>query len=539
MKKSSKEDKITIILAIVQLVVSFFTDYYIRKINIFNLTSAYDAIIFVTNKLIAFCVYIALWKIIFVLKNRIKSKDSKVCSFLQIFIIYFAINIILLIITWPGIWRFDECKILECVTQYRLEYWQHYLTSIFYNIALMLIPIPSGVIIVQIAVISCIVAYIISNFKELLKNKKLANILYIPFLLLPLLDTNLYPIRLSIYTYIELLLVCQLIFMANKEKITPKDILILLISLIILSVWRNEGILFLVLIPIICIFFLKKGIPKLSRRIGISLLTVIISIALIIPQEKSYKETTKNRYEFTSFVNQLQVVVRKDIENGQMSEETKEKINKVIDIDTFLKFDRGIYAHNNERMYNDYSPEEYKELKKIYQKLVLKYPTEVIKERLSLFLQTSGFKQNTNVHVDNTRIIYTRQTNLAMEEFRTKYATAKPISLEIRNSAINMLEGWNLNCYDNCETNIIFNIFYNVVPSMIVVFAACIISLIKRKWISFFTFGIILLKAVAIMLTAPDTFFMYYLPIYLVGYFTLILAIVLKIDKNKNVKILL
>ena len=528
MKKLSKEDKTTIILAIVQLVFSFFTDYYIRKINIFNLSSAFDVMLFVTNKLIAFCVYIALWKIIFVLKNRIKSKDSKAYSFLQIFIVYFAINIILLILTWPGIWRFDECKILECVTQYRLEYWQHYLTSIFYNIALMLVPIPSGVIIVQIAVISCIVAYIISNFKELLKNKKLANILYIPFLLLPLLDTNLYPIRLSIYTYIELLLVCQLIFMANKEKITPKDILILLISLIILSVWRNEGIL-----------FLKNGIPKLSRRIGISLLTVIISIALIIPQEKSYKETTNNRYEFTSFVNQLQIVVRKDIENGQMTEETKEKINKVIDIDTFLKFNRGIYAYNDERMYKDYSPEEYKELKKIYQKLLLKYPAEVMKERLSLFLQTSGFKKDANVHVDNTRIIYTRPTNFAMKEFRTKYATAKPISLEIRNNAINMLEGWNLNCYDNCETNIIFNIFYNVVPSMIVVFAACIISLIKRKWISFLTFGIILLKAVAIMLTAPDTFFMYYLPIYLVGYFTLILAIVLKIDKNKDVKILL
>ena len=100
------------------------------------------------------------------------------------------------------------------------------------------------------------------------------------------------------------------------------------------------------------------------------MLTVIISIALIIPQEKSYKETTNNIYEFTSFVNQLQIVVRKDIENGQMTEETKEKINKVIDIDTFLKFNRGIYAHNDERMYKDYSPEEYKELKKIYQKLL-------------------------------------------------------------------------------------------------------------------------------------------------------------------------
>ena len=106
------------------------------------------------------------------------------------------------------------------------------------------------------------------------------------------------------------------------------------------------------------------------------------------------------------------------------------------------------------------------------------------------------------------------------------------------------LQDTRINDYINLKNNeasikAVFNIFYNVVPSMIVVFAACIISLIKRKWISFLTFGIILLKAVAIMLTAPDTFFMYYLPIYLVGYFTLILAIVLKIDKNKDVKILL
>lgn len=538
MLRDKKSQILIVTLAIVSLIISFGTDVFIREYTIFNVNTTKEIVTLIVNKLIAFLLYLVLWSLALYIAKKIKEKDKKTLNFLQVFIVYFTINIILLILTWPGIWRFDEFKILACVKNYELEYWQHYLTSVFYNLALMIIPMPTGVIIAQIAVISAIVAYIISSFKGLFKNKKIANILYVPFLLLPLLDANLYPIRLSIYTYIELLLVCQLIFMANKEEYTNKDVAILLASLILLSVWRSEGILFIALIPIICIFFLKKRFPQVLDRIFITVVSIIISVCLIVPQENSYKVSTNNQYEVTSYVNQLYVVVKKDLENGEMSEETKDTLNKVIDLDYFMSFKTGIDAHNCGLLYREnYTKEEYNAFKKEYKKLAKKYFGDVLKERITLFMQTSGFEKDINVHVDNTRIIYTRPANKAMSDFRTLYKTAQPLSLSIRNNVINILEGWNLNT-NNINTNITFNIFYNVVPSIIIVTILCIICLIKRKWITLLTLGISLAKAFAIILTAPDTFFMYYLPIYIVGYFMLALIIALKIDKNENVKIL-
>lgn len=536
-KKVQKKDILIVVLAFLQLIVSFFTDLFIRKINFIQWNSITDIFILIFNKIIAFILYLLFWKMIFYIKDKVKSKDKKTCSFLQSFIFYFTFNIILLLLTWPGIWRYDECKILACASFYTLEYWQHYITSIFYSISLMFIPIPSGVIIAQMAVIAMIVAYIISEFKQIVNNKKLVYLLYIPFFLLPILDTNLYPLRLSIYTYIELLFVCQLILMNHKQFATKKDIALLLITMILLSVWRSEGILFLILIPIICIVFLKKSIKERKYRFLLTGITILISLILILPQEMNYRIESSNKYEMTSFIDQLQVVVKKEIENGQMEEETRQKIEKVIDIDEFLKYRRGIYANNYGNLYKEYTQEDYKELKKIYKELLVKYPIDVLKERLNLLLETSGFKNDINVHVDNTRVIYKRPANLALHEFRTIYKSTSPISLNLRNGVINILEGWNISA-EQCDTNISFNIFYNVIPSIIIVTVLCIISLFKKKWISLFIFGIILLKAIAIILTAPDTFFMYYLPIYLVGYFMLMLAIVLKIDKNKEIKIL-
>ena len=51
-------------------------------------------------------------------------------------------------------------------------------------------------------------------------------------------------------------------------------------------------------------------------------------------------------------------------------------------------------------------------------------------------------------------------------------------------------------------------------------------------------FGFQLLKSFLIIATAPDCFFMYYLPIYMTGYFILVLSIVnIIINKNKEEKI--
>lgn len=525
-----KEERLPLIIALIHWVISFFLDQFIFKINIFNINSLSAVIKLILMKAISLVLYLVIWKFLFSFGRKIKNKDKNSGNILKIFLIYFSINIVILILTWPGIWRWDEFNILNYVSQYKLEFWQHYFTSIMYLLSYMLIPIPSGVIICQIAIASGIVAYIISNFKKIFNNSKWTYLLFIPFLLLPVLDHNIYPIRLTLYSYIELLLVCQLIFIKKLGKNTKKDFIILSIILILLSVWRSEGILFIILIPILYIFVFKEEIKDLKIRIMYTIFTIAIAIMLIIPQQYVYKNEYSDRYDVTSYINQLYVVTKAEMRENPDSEELK-VIGKVIDYNEFFKYTRGIYAHNTDKIYKkDATKNDYENMKKAYTKLLKKYPLDVLKERIDIFLKTSGFVKDYNVHVENTRDIYTRPANYSLLLFRNLYSTTKPINLDIRNSVISFLE-----CYDGEHTNFAFHMFYNVIPSMIIIAILIFVCLIKKNWMLFFTFGAILAKALAIILTAPDCFFMYYLPIYLVGAFMLWLGIItLILDKIKK-----
>lgn len=103
--------------------------------------------------------------------------------------------------------------------------------------------------------------------------------------------------------------------------------------------------------------------------------------------------------------------------------------------------------------------------------------------------------------------------------------------MNVRNATIDILEGHNIK--DSSKTNITFNIFYNVIPSMIIMIIISIICLIKKKFIMPLIFGMQLLKAFAIIYSAPDCFFMYYLPTYMTGYVILTMFIICLKDKNK------
>lgn len=115
-------------------------------------------------------------------------------------------------------------------------------------------------------------------------------------------------------------------------------------------------------------------------------------------------------------------------------------------------------------------------------------------------------------------------------------SVTKPINLQLRNAVIDILEGHNIK--DSTKTNITFNIYYNVVPSIIIMIAISIVCLVKKKYIMPLVFGTQLLKSFGIMLTAPDCFFMYYLPTYLTGYFIgILLLITFLYNKKREEKI--
>ena len=103
-------------------------------------------------------------------KNR---KIPKIKNEIIISCIYLLILSILLICIWPGAWSWDDIDVLKGASWFELTPWQHFFSGLFMTLCLQTIPVPAGVIIMQILISALIVGYSISNIAELYgKTKK-------------------------------------------------------------------------------------------------------------------------------------------------------------------------------------------------------------------------------------------------------------------------------------------------------------------------------------------------------------------------------
>lgn len=203
---------------------------------------------YVFCKLLTAILLLWFWKFIFGIDNTNRIK---------IFLIYFILMLILIICCWPGVWRWDELITLGHVSNGIPYYWQHWLSSVYTFVALEIIPIPGGIILIQAFVICLIVEEIIWGFYRNLRTK-FVFLAYIPLCLPAVLDSNMYPIRATVCAYIELWVVSQMIYiLVYDEKCDIKRIMQLAIVGGLLTAWRPENIIYIVIIPL-AMFWTKK-----------------------------------------------------------------------------------------------------------------------------------------------------------------------------------------------------------------------------------------------------------------------------------------
>ena len=151
-------------VAVIHFLFTFINDEIIFSVHEPNLIHL-DAFFFLLSKIIVFLVLLFLWYGIF--KIYLSNKCTKVR--LSIFSIYFFIQVVLLAVCWPGIWRWDDLITLGSISAGQLYYWQHWLSSIYTFVCLQIVPIPGGVVFCQILLISLVVEQVIwlmySSFK--------------------------------------------------------------------------------------------------------------------------------------------------------------------------------------------------------------------------------------------------------------------------------------------------------------------------------------------------------------------------------------
>lgn len=515
-KKYFQLNKVCLAIAVVHWLLSFFTDRFIFQYvtwDFSNLTQTIKTAMTFGAKAVFLLVLIALWQGVFFF---VKKADRR---FVRNSLIYFGINLFVLLLVWPGIWRMDEFGILNSAVNLIPVFWQNYLTSIFYVFSLMLFPFPAGVVIVQCAVISLAAGFVITWFEKRFGNWGLLS--FIPFLFFPVLDSNLYPMRMSIYAFLELVL---LVILVEKSEKTGQDmscniqtrkkdnLFVCIVLAAIVTVWRTEAIYYLLFFPLLLwILFAKKwNRKKLVQTICGYL---VLSLVLLVPQTVGDKLTSGNQYDLTSVVLPLVPLVEAADASDSCQEELA-AIDEVINVEVAVQGARenksgiSLFWGKPDFQRTDYTDEEYTQFKSAYYRLILKYPTVFLQERFTCFRQSVDL-------LENTTELFSKKDVPNYETFRT-YPLTKPLNETLRNRTICFLEWRSASDYQQKKAG--YSFVYGPFLPIAILLVSWAYYLLRKKWKQFFILSLPLIKVPLIMLTAPSRLFMYYYSLYLIGY---------------------
>lgn len=611
-------NKKAVAVALAHFLVSLFTDRIIFRYAVFDfsdLRMTLKSIETIGVKLGFLLLLLFLWQGIFWF---VKKADV---TFKRMSVGYFLINMLLLLLIWPGIWRMDEFGILSGAINLIPKFWQNYLTSVFYIFSLMLIPIPSGVIICQAAVISLLTTHVLSllleeekhrerivdNFSEMKaetvakqsdnrvgqvkgvieKNagfvSKAALLLLIPLVMFPTLDSNLYPMRMNIWAFLELTLLSECYFLSGlpnrrkNRKMNPHPaksemkalsaqkkelsenfsttavlnggklrLRLILTSVLaaVITVWRTEAVYYLVLFPIL-LLLIERRWKRENVRISDT------SVFEIKKEDRGKEKKNKKTYEFKMWryvvlyiccfvILFLPQKIGEKFESGSQYELT----GMVLPLVPLIK---EASEHG--------SKEDRAILERIDPVINIEVTLEGEKEGkngINLFWGEPDFQRDYNedefaafrkayyelvlryplVFLKERWQTFTQSHDLLMDTTKlfsdagnpnytdfSGYPCSHPLSEELRNTVIRVLE---LRSGEDYEIKMgAADLVYSAYLPILVMAFTFVVLLFKRKWIE----SLILLSALAkvplIFLTAPSRLFMYYYPAYLFGYFLL------------------
>lgn len=476
--------------------------------------------------------FIALYSLLYFIIHfykQIRSGNELYRRWLLYTSLYFAVIFVVLLLMYPGHWVADEFKVLDAVKHYSLSYnWQNYFTNIFYTFCLYLFPSPISILIAQILFASFVVGYVVLNIRNHLHRKFLAYFLYVPFLLFPVLVNDLYPLRGTLYSYIELLFISKLIFRSygNARTVDPYHEFTKYSLLIMLLIfWRSEGIYYLIVLPIL---FYKLGLWKREtlssiRNIAwLALCLCIFTIGFVITKTTSSKE-----YAITAFVNPLSTMVQQPLHGTNIPQRLNE-INQVVNIQTLKQYPsyNEIPAFWNGAVQPNYQV-HIKDFEHQYAYLVLHNPKAFMHNRIKTFLSTNSFDPVASTSWGMFDLPNYSQNSTASNFLKNNHFVA-PLNNHLRRDVSTVLL-----CFTQAGTfTFLGHILWNAIIPISLLCMIDVIMLLKKRWLWVCITTLVLLQIPIIFLTAPANYFFYYLPAYIIGYFIAACTAILYLDRR-------
>ena len=440
---------------------------------------------------------------------------------------YFLIMMALLLVMWPGIWRFDEMQVINWVTTGYAFYWQHWFSSLYFLVCLELIPIPGGILILQNLFIAVIVGSALNRL-ETIAGKKWC-IAAMIFLLLPAItDNNLYPIRSTPAAYLELYVIFTLAAsIYAREELTSRRVAVLAFATGIAAAWRPENLVYIVLVPLILLLIRKVSF---KRAILFLVITAIIFAGINRIQnrglergqsEHGYRD--KERYTLSGIMWPLGELIKTDFKSDD-PEKDLETIDKVLSVEMIRESDaHDAYWYGG---LGEITEENLAAVEKVYIKLILYNLPKFMGERLRFFLKTNGIGEDPDLftmysaHLFDPDYTELEQVNPEAAEFysafKERYALVRPPSITIRRLLVSTLEGKRVTDYASSSLGFLW-LFYDAIPILAALLILMILHAVRKDWKPFLLGLPVFAKTALVIATAPATGFMYYFSAYLSG----------------------
>lgn len=438
------------------------------------------------------------------------------------FLIHAALLFALFIFIFPGCWAWDDIGVLRDAKDLRFNGWQHFLTSLYMILCLYFIPSPGGATAVQLLLIALFTGWITVKLEELYFPdirflKKV--ILRLPFLAPPVLLHDYLFFRSVPCAYLEICLLLH-VTEAFRKDLKFSDTLIPAVLTVILASWRTENIYYAVLFALFV--FLSK-VPGKKHFTAGKLLLVLLTAAAVLGIGK-YNNRVVGNNDYSVLASSCPAVRLYRSASATESEVRRnsaqlEAIGKVLDTDMIEEYPNldgaGLYWEGG--FIRQYTPDEYSGYLKALVQLAVRYPKELLAERMNIFINSLGMNGRQDHYTRHTVLLF-RDDSWLMEEMGfAELSGQRPAFRDLRERIILFLGC--LNPDFSCRES--FRIVWNVLIPIILLLCGVFILLSRKRYPESACAAAVLLKVPILFASAPSSFFMYYLTVYLAAYLLL------------------
>ena len=457
--------------------------------------------------------------IFFTVLQKLIARDRKFWSYFKYFLGYFAFMGVFWLLTWPGIFKGDEFYVIQSAKDFTLSGGQSGLTSIFYIVSLLFFPSMATITFVQLLIICTIFAVIMHDMSEIISGKR-KYLLYLPFLLLPVIDGNLFTLRATMVSWVFLFVISKLYYLIKTDTLTMRYGIILSALSGLLIAWRSEYIYMLLLLPL-TLWFLKK--TDLKRALFLFLICFVSYSLLQVPNKIALNGS--NKYPISLVLNPVaNLFTEVETLKGPSVYDDVMEINKLVDA-ALLR--QSASVRNISQYWNipDVIPQDQlRSFMTASLRLIVYNPDKFMKYRWQTFAYTNGLYPDRVNHPCGTvdsinKLIYYDMDYKSMFVFMNP-----PLGQNLREKTISLLACRTYG-QDEIRTNALLPVFYNCIPVIVCMIALFLYACCKKDKLTAMLVLMTSTQVVLIFLTAPAMFFMYYFCFYLSGYFLTMLAI--------------